>query len=58
MLISVATMGEITNPLINLAEVMEYRGCRDKYIIPLKMVFLVSFISLRLTLGRGLVQEI
>jgi hypothetical protein len=58
MLTKVSFLGEITNPLINLAEVMEYRGVKEKYITPLKMLFLVCFISLRMTYARSVVEEI
>ena len=52
MLIEVSFWGEITNPLINLAEVMEFRGVKEKYITPLKLFFLVTFIVSRNTIGR------
>ena len=47
MLLDMAFWGEINNPLINLAEVMEYQGVSDVYVIPLKLVFMISFIIIR-----------
>lgn len=58
MLTLVSFIGEITNPLINLAEVLEYRGVNQKYITPLQFAFLISFILLRMIYGRQAVSEI
>ena len=57
-LVRIVVWGEITNPIINLAEVLEYRGAKEKYITPLKMLFLVTFIPLRIIEGRATVYDI
>ena len=58
MLLDMAFWGEINNPLINLAEVMEYHGVKDKFVIPLKLVFMVTFIGVRCSVGTFHVFEI
>lgn len=58
MLLDMAFWGEINNPLINLAEVMEYHGVSDVFVIPLKLVFMISFIIIRCTFATFHVFEI
>ena len=58
MLLDMAFWGEINNPLINLAEVMEFQGVRDKIVMPLKLVFMISFIGIRCSVATLHVFEI
>ena len=39
--------GEITNPFFTLAELLEFRGVSSKYTTPLQVIFLVSFVFIR-----------
>ena len=58
MLLDLTFWGEITNPLISAAEIMEFRGMAKKYIIPTQLLFLISFITIRCTIASWHVFEI
>lgn len=58
MLMDMAFWGEINNPLINLAEVLEYQGICEFMILPLKVIFMITFIGIRCTIGSLHVFEI
>jgi hypothetical protein len=58
MLLDLTFWGEITNPVLSLAEILEFRGAKKKFIIPLQLIFLVSFITVRCTIASWHVFEI
>lgn len=58
MLLDLTFWAEITNPLLTSSEIMEFRGWSQKYIVPLKLLFLVSFITIRCTVASSHIFEI
>ena len=52
-----AFWGEISNPFISIAEILEFQGYKQKHVIPFQVIFLVMFITIRLTIGTTLLWD-
>lgn len=58
MLLNLLFWGEVTNPLLSTFEILEYRGAKQKYIVPIKLLFLACFITIRCTVASQSIFDI